>query len=568
MRPILKIKRSTVIVLLFVAVVSVHVGLGLWIAYRYSPTIDEPRHLLKGLRLWENHDFDFASGNTPLPNALVTWPVRLQFPEIAVGSLENLPLEQFRPGEFRQALFISRACSLLFSVAGAICCFLWGKELYGELSGLIASVLWCASPNVLGHAPLVTCDIAVTSLGLWAAYLFWRLLEKPNWSRAIFSGLSLGLAMLAKYVAVVLFVLFPIYWGVRLALQNEAPERKELIRQFFMLGFILCLAILVVNAGYLFYGTLQPLASYTHVCENILGISKESFLARWLLVPVPEDYIRGAVAIDSLLASGHRSFLAGSWRDQGWWYYYLYGMGVKVTLGVLLLSIVNVCGMFRNGVRQSEWFVVVTFVALLAFVSSLSSMSHHFRYVFPALPYLFLLASRSFATFSQNVFPSIKLSTFVVLWCVLSSLVCYPHNASYFNELAGGPKSGKHHLLDSNIDWGQDLVYLRDWMEDHEIEKADLVYFGAVDPSEYDVDFDFPRPSEQGTLSSSNRYMAVSVNFLEGLSFLTSHGGSRFRVKPDTFVAWRDCAPVGSAGYSILVFDTHQLQKREEITFK
>ncbi|GHT14958.1 hypothetical protein FACS1894170_12360 [Planctomycetales bacterium] len=38
---------------------------------------------------------------------------------------------------------------------------------------------------------------------------------------------------------------------------------------------------------------------------------------------------------------------------------------------------------------------------------------------------------------------------------------------SYFNELAGGPKNGHKYILDSNIDWGQDVFALKKWIEKH-----------------------------------------------------------------------------------------------------
>ena len=41
----------------------------------------------------------------------------------------------------------------------------------------------------------------------------------------------------------------------------------------------------------------------------------------------------------------------------------------------------------------------------------------------------------------------------------------YPHSLSYFNELVGGPRNGAKHLLNSNIDWGQDLLHLERWIE-------------------------------------------------------------------------------------------------------
>ena len=78
-------------------------------------------------------------------------------------------------------------------------------------------------------------------------------------------------------------------------------------------------------------------------------------------------------------------------------------------------------------------------------------------------------------------------------WAVVSSLLVYPHSLSYFNELAGGPAHGSEHLLDSNIDWGQDLLYLRDWLKEHpEARPLQLAYFGYFDPRVAGIEFELP----------------------------------------------------------------------------
>ena len=46
-----------------------------------------------------------------------------------------------------------------------------------------------------------------------------------------------------------------------------------------------------------------------------------------------------------------------------------------------------------------------------------------------------------------------------LLWTAFSTLSVYPHQLAYFNELAGGPEEGHRHLLGSNLDWGQDLLF-------------------------------------------------------------------------------------------------------------
>ena len=55
-----------------------------------------------------------------------------------------------------------------------------------------------------------------------------------------------------------------------------------------------------------------------------------------------------------------------------------------------------------------------------------------------------------------------------LLATVASTLSVYPHQLAYFNEAAGGPENGHKHLLHSNLDWGQDLLLIRELADDRD----------------------------------------------------------------------------------------------------
>jgi hypothetical protein len=63
--------------------------------------------------------------------------------------------------------------------------------------------------------------------------------------------------------------------------------------------------------------------------------------------------------------------------------------------------------------------------------------------------------------------PLTLLATAAFAWSIASSLLIYPHCLSYFNELAGGPRGGSRFLLDTNTDWGQDLLLIKRWVDNH-----------------------------------------------------------------------------------------------------
>ena len=105
----------------------------------------------------------------------------------------------------------------------------------------------------------------------------------------------------------------------------------------------------------------------------------------------------------------------------------------------------------------------------------------------------------------------------------------YPHYLSYFNEVAGGPSNGHRVLLDSNIDWGQDLLRVADYQREHPEEVADmkLAYFGSAHPPFYGIETQGLRsdyPFGQRPVLSGGTYV-ISVTQLMGVYFGTARPG-------------------------------------------
>jgi hypothetical protein len=113
------------------------------------------------------------------------------------------------------------------------------------------------------------------------------------------------------------------------------------------------------------------------------------------------------------------------------------------------------------------------------------------------LPFLYLLISGLTVTYASQlpitnyqlrfIRPLIPLS---LLALIFANLWIYPHYWSYFNVAAGGPENGGNILIDSNIDWGQDLFRLQDWMAENGVERVNLSWFGSADPAYYDLSYD------------------------------------------------------------------------------
>src|SRR5204862_6560047 len=85
----------------------------------------------------------------------------------------------------------------------------------------------------------------------------------------------------------------------------------------------------------------------------------------------------------------------------------------------------------------------------------------------------------------------------LVLGAAVESFAIRPHYLASFNALAGGPANAHRLVVDSSLDWGQDLPTLRDWLAGHRLpeEKFYLGYFGSAWPPHYGVRPDFFLPT-------------------------------------------------------------------------
>lgn len=589
-----------------------------WGAVRHSPTYDEVAHLPAGLSHWELGDYRLFRVNPPLVRMVAALPALLLGAETDWGQLESVihsgsdKRVDFDVGrEFIAAngersfwlYTIARWACIPFVLLGGWVAWRWSRELYGEGSGVLAVAVWCLSPMVLGHGQLITPDVAAASLGTLAFYLFWRWTQKSNWAAAYLAGLALGLAELTKTTWIVAVPLMIVLWGGLVM-----PRGGQGWRQGAQLLFIFALAWLVFVLGYTGDGLFKPLGEYKFQSRALAGdgqggeevIESEAesgsggnrFAGTWLAgipVPLPEQYVHGFDVQKANFESTTLSYLRGELRSRGWWYYYLYGVGVKSTVGVLLLLVVvtsvragRVIAPIRRPkadacVRMDEWFVLLPLCTLVILVSSQTGINKHLRYLLPAYPFAIIWISQAVrladdANFARRrIFRSAIVAC--VVWGTVSSLWIYPHSMSYFNELAGGPRRGDRHLINSNIEWGQDLFYLRDKIDRLGWDEVGMVYWGRYDARLGGIVFHLPsrgplenvskKRGRSRLLLEPGRY-AISINQLHGYAFVAPDGeGGLVMPRRDAYRYFQRWEPVDSAGYSMRLYEVGENDVRD-----
>lgn len=475
---------------------GLHAVLLCYSAARHSPVNGEPPAIASGVYAWTEGRFHLFRVNPPLSRMIATMPLLAVRPktnwEAAFDEVARRP--EFYVGadfvranakQFLTHLLWARLCLVPVSVIGGWACWRWATLLYSEEAGFLALALWSFSPNILANGALATADMSGTVSGLLVCYVFWRWLEQPSWLRGIAAGLTLGIALLSKLTNLYL----PPYLAAVGAMQiiggcprNPGRDRKVTTTQLISLFVI---AAFVLHAGYGFRHALVPIKCFRFTSRLLTGKETISharfpeggnrFADTWLAelpCPVPADYLIGIDLQRHDFEMEVPSYLRGEWQSPGWWWYYLYAGLVKVPIGSLLLLAWTLLATIRTTAcsrrLRCELFLIVPALIIVVLASSQTGMNRHFRYILPAFPFVFVWIGK-IATYVSSI--SCGAARPLVLWTLVSAVICeslfsYPHSGSFFNSFVTSRKGGAH-LGDSNIDWGQDLLFLQRWLSDH-----------------------------------------------------------------------------------------------------
>ncbi len=567
-----------------------HVALLVDGALRNFIVVDEAAHVPAGILCWKQARFDIYCVNPPLTRLLATLPTLAVNPVVDLGeqpfSASDRPewniARRFPASNARHFLTIFRVARLsgiAWSVIGAILIGRWARELYGDEAAVLGTALWCFFPTVMAFGQVVTPDVPASVAGLAAAYAFWKYRNRPTISRALGSGLLLGLAESTKFTLLSLYLIWALAGAAFRDREPVAGRGSRVgLRAFGHAMVILVVSLVVINLMYGFHGTARTLSEFTFYSEMLSGESplgagtagnrfRGSPIGS-LPVPLPEDFVQGIDLQRRDFESGLPSYLGGEWHRRGWWYYYLYAAAIKVPLGMLVLVVWGCLGLFRrrDGRGSAEALLALHAFAIFVFVSSQTGFSHHFRYVLPAFPFLILIAC-SLAKRFEDLNPIRKLLIAACsMWCVAAGSYSHPHSMSNFNEVVGGSAHGDEHLVDSNIDWGQDLLFLKSWLVAHPgARPIGLAYYNILSPKLVGIDFELPPRAPTGLFSGDRSYQslrgphagyfAVSVNHLRGAEFeVPDREGRHWLTHRGDFEYFRLFRPIAKAGESIRIY--------------
>lgn len=469
----------------------------------FSPTWDEPEHLAAGMQLLERDFYIYDVQHPPVARMAMALG-----PYLAGANLSDVPGpnggEQagrellYKSGHYQQYLYLARAGMLPFLAILLWSTWAWTRHSFGEGAAWLAILLLISTPPLLGHAGFAALDIPGAAMGTLACYCLLRWFETQSWKFALFTGVSAGLAIATKLSALpfigVVGLAWLLCWGLNrnnTAAASTSPISTSPGRWSAQAGSIVLLTLTCATFtyGFEFHYTVtaqQPVNAAWTFLFGASGWAHELSHAIARSVPLPTGLERLVLSIQALLKhnnEGHLSYLLGGFSNKGFLHFYVVALAVKTPLPLLALGAAGLI-MLACRARTAGWSYAaptIAFVALLAFCSFYSRINIGLRHVFVLYPLLCMAAAAFVVELWQRYRHWAAHVTLVLLigWQVSTLYRAYPDYLSYFNFLAG--KHPEHILIDSDLDWGQDVARLRQRLIELQVNKFAFVYRGTID---------------------------------------------------------------------------------------
>jgi len=508
-------------------------------AERMSPTFDEAPHLYSGVTYWRLGDYRMNPENGNFPQRWAALPVAMSNATLpdhdnaAWRQSEFWPLADrffyFEGNDLQEMLMRGRAMIVALGVLLGVVIYAWSRMIFGRTGALLSLAVYCLSPSMLAHGSLITSDFAAAAFFTSSLLALWMLLHRVTWLTLGASVLSMGLMFLSKMSGALLVPMGVMLVAVRLT--SSQPIKVNLFGRREVAGRLkqasLCAGLVVVHVlgvalliwaafGFRYAAMSDPTAA-DQLRRSWDALITDGDKVRFLELRVvalvrdlrllPEAYLYGFCYIFKN-ALTREAFLSGEYALKGFTWYFPITVAIKTPLAVwALLLLAGAAAVLRwAGVGESQrasfchrmWrglYQTAPLWALLVvywWFSIGTVMNIGERHLLPTYPPMFILAGGAAWWLTQRRLASRAMVAALVVWLAVETLLIWPHHLSYFNQFVGGPKHAYRVVVDSSLDWGQDLKTLKRWLDDRELPKRHRVYFSYFGPTaalqHYDID--------------------------------------------------------------------------------
>jgi hypothetical protein len=458
----------------------------------------------------------------------------------------------------------------IFALLLLVIVFLTAREMFGTAAGFVALGLLIFDPTLLAHGALVTTDAIQACFLVASIYAFYRYVKAPSIGRLAITGLAVGLALVSKHSAVLVFPMLTILAGLEVFRPKSVDMGSQVSRS--KRAARLAAALLII--GLVSVGVLWGAYGFRYSARGNglkLNPSMEAQLnqvpsqteARVLgeiarLHLLPESYIYGFAHV-LFSAKSFNSYVFGKAYSHAVWFYFPVAMMVKSSLTFLILLVISIwaiaSGRLQN--KRELWFLLIPTLIYLA-ASMLGGMNIGIRHILPVYIFLAILIAGATSVLIKSRRHWLYVVVLLLLFQAISVTRTFPSYIGYANEAFGGPKNVWRYLSDSSADWAQQLHAVKRYTDERNIHHCSFVYFGTgvIDYDYYKIPCQLLPTVESiwlGTLSDATP--AIDGPVLISAVDLT---GFEFGPPPlNPYEQFKSLTPVDVIDSSVFVYDGH-----------
>jgi 4-amino-4-deoxy-L-arabinose transferase-like glycosyltransferase len=542
-----------------------------------SPTYDESIHLFAGYSYLKWGDYRINPEHPPLVKMLAALPLMaLDLDTVGLGARQRDRVQRNRDygwvlanrfvysdNDAATLFFYAKLVMIAFAIVLGLCIFLWSRELYGIEAAIAALFLYCFDPNIIAHAPIVQTDMPFALFFFAATYFFWRSLKQLTWFNLLTTSVLFALAAITKFSFVLILPIWLVLGVVKVSTTpslRSAMTLPPLVTGFWRkAGLVTTILLAAAFVGYiaiwLAYGFRYDAVALEHGQLPVVALTTKNPWLRFLVslsrdyYILPESWVFGISA--AFYSLGRTAYLLGEVSNNGFWAYFPVAFLVKTPIPTLflLLTATGVTILGREN-RRSAYFLLIP-AAVVFLVAVWARINVGLRHILPVYPFLFVWIGGGVGSLWNSHRRTVKVGILcLAAWLLGSSFLTYPDYLAFFNEIARSQKKRYEILVDSNLDWGQDLIGLKQWMDNHAVDKIQFAYFGTAEPSYYGINAVYlpgtllPSSPPIVELAPTPKYVAISATYLAGV----------YLEKPDMYARFRQEDPVAVIGNSLWVY--------------
>ena len=435
-------------------------------------------------------------------------------------------------------IFLSRIPFILLSCFVAIYVLKWASELYGVKSGLAALFFYSLNPSIIAYSGIATTDFTPAAMMFISMYYFWKLVKEPAAKHLVLTGIFTGLALLSKITAILLILIFLVIYST-LIFKNYSKLRLKIFSRNILIILLISYFLIFSFYGFQFDTLSNALPKKFYVEKTRNELSKFTFSEPLIYiyenVPIPTpSYFAEIGYLFFISGNPNPGYLFGKITQNVVWYYVYVTFIIKTSVPFLIFLLLLL--VFRKKLPKKDlvsnlalWLPVLIIFVNFSVTNKISGVRHILAvYLFMSVSVSNVVNAKIRAKRAYNFILLALLSYYAA-----SSLLISPDYMAYINELGGGPANGHKIVVGSNIDHGQDLFRLKQYMDKNEIKKIKLSYFGQADPKGYNISYEYlPVPSflvwapdytflslkeREEDCSRKTGYLAISITNLENV---------------------------------------------------